>query len=617
MVVAGDDVAKTDCEVSSSNDDGNKSRTNNNEKIHVSYRVATPTDLFTCYDLEQASYVKGEAATKSELQHRQHHAAKFFHVAVLEKHDDGDEFQDEDDKAVIGYVCSTRYNLPKDYAATSDVVPTTHQPHTSTLILHSVVVQEEYRRQGVGTGLIKNYIQSIKSTNMSLERPISKIALMVKPHLLTFFLHCGFSVICPAKPTPQRQMYYLEYSLRPDCRNFELFTTSSSSDNNNSKEKDGRECYIVDSFAATAGSGNPAAVVKLSQDFDCKSQSKWMQMVAAEFNLSETAFIWPTNKTPPSNSSSSNISSTHLDCISNDNDASNNNNGSSQSNVMDEIHWNIRYYTPTSEIPLCGHATLASAAILYMTIPGILNTNTKVIFEALEDSLTMELATATGAESCQQQQPEQQPLRIVMEFPTKPAKELVTRDDQSALTKMLTCAFSCDLSKESVLYMGISDIGDVLIELTPPAFQQIGYEHLNIKALLEWDGYYRGVIICCQNPDTAQDAKNKASDENEEEQQQTGTVEQSKDASSSSVSAIVPDFFSRFFGPKAGINEDPVTGSAHCVLGPYFAQKLNKSKVIGKQKSAREGLVECEMTDHNTVRLTGTAVPTMNGTLWM
>lgn len=67
---------------------------------------------------------------------------------------------------------------------------------------------------------------------------------------------------------------------------------------------------------------------------------------------------------------------------------------------------------------------------------------------------------------------------------------------------------------------------------------------------------------------------------------------------------------------KAGINEDPVTGSAHCVLGPYFALKLGKDSVVGKQMSARGGFVECTVLD-GSVQLTGTAITAMSGVLWI
>ena len=67
---------------------------------------------------------------------------------------------------------------------------------------------------------------------------------------------------------------------------------------------------------------------------------------------------------------------------------------------------------------------------------------------------------------------------------------------------------------------------------------------------------------------------------------------------------------------KAGIDEDPVTGSAHCVLGPYFATKLGKDSVVGKQMSRRGGIVECLVVD-GSVQLTGTAITSMSGVLWI
>merc|ERR1712232_785803 len=90
------------------------------------------------------------------------------------------------------------------------------------------------------------------------------------------------------------------------------------------------------------------------------------------------------------------------------------------------------------------------------------------------------------------------------------------------------------------------------------------------------------------------------------------------------------DFFSRFFGPKVGIEEDPVTGSAHCLLAPYFSEKLDKKTVIGQQMSSRGGTVECTMkkttTNNNeeenanieiksSVVISGVAITTMRGTL--
>jgi predicted PhzF superfamily epimerase YddE/YHI9 len=106
---------------------------------------------------------------------------------------------------------------------------------------------------------------------------------------------------------------------------------------------------------------------------------------------------------------------------------------------------------------------------------------------------------------------------------------------------------------------------------------------VDTSALCDWDGYTRGVIVSCV-PGT---------NENEE-----------------------VDFLSRFFGPKAGILEDPVTGSAHCVLAPYYCAKLGKDKVLGRQMSARGGVVDCQLTE-DTVTITGTAVTAVSGTLWL
>jgi predicted PhzF superfamily epimerase YddE/YHI9/GNAT superfamily N-acetyltransferase len=454
-----------------------------------------------------------------------------------------EEDEEDDENVMVGFVCSTRC-APME----NDTKSTSHKHNGPLLTIHSIVVKEEYRRQGLGRAMLQDYIETLRSANTTAENPISKVILFAKQHLLTFFIQCGFSVIRPSvKVNGKEQRYYLELSLQST-----LFGTNSL------LPRSGNECYIVDSFASTPGTGNPAAVVLLPPETNSDKLAGWMQMVAAEFNLSETAFCWARNQTELESK---------------------------------ELHWNIRYFSPKVEVPLCGHATLASAAVLYQTIPQ--NQSFRIVFHAREDVLTMELAredvlTMELAESESSNDLTPLPLttKISMQFPAKPPRELETREEKSAVRKMLECAFSCDLEP---LYVGISDIGDLLIELTPTDFQEIGYEQLNLKALLEWDGYYRGVIVCCQCPENG---------------------ESKVDDSSS------PDCLSRFFGPKAGINEDPVTGSAHCVLAPYFSLKLNKEKIIGKQMSERGGIVQCWVTQE-TVRLTGTAVTTMSGTLWL
>jgi predicted PhzF superfamily epimerase YddE/YHI9 len=113
------------------------------------------------------------------------------------------------------------------------------------------------------------------------------------------------------------------------------------------------------------------------------------------------------------------------------------------------------------------------------------------------------------------------------------------------------------------------------VELQPEAFGNISPIFDTMTAM---PNYSRGIIVCC--------------------------VDETR------------DFLCRFFAPKAGIPEDPVTGSAFCVLAPYFASKLEKKKLIGFQQSQRGGLVECHV-EEDVVALTGATVVAVSGTLWI
>eukprot|EP00980_Cylindrotheca_fusiformis_P021493 scaffold8353_cov138-Cylindrotheca_fusiformis.AAC.24 len=412
----------------------------------VECRTATPTDILQCFQLEQSW---NQNASKNDLQYRQHHAAPFFRCAVLE--------EDDEEDIVVGFVSSTRIDRFQD-----DNISSTHRPTGTVLMIHSLVVGEEHRRQGLGKFLLNDYLQSLRES--SFKHPVTEVALFAKKELLTFFLHCGFSVIRPrSKIEGEEQEYLLQLSLE-----------------SNTQGLGGKKCYTVDSFAVKSGTGNPAAVVLLPDDSNSDELSSWMQTVAAEFNLSETAFCWSDSSTQDSE---------------------------------DEVHWNIRFYTPKVQVPLCGHATLAAASVLYQSLR--LKAQCRIVFHALEDELTMELATPKEAIPMVQR-------KISMEFPSKPPRELSRLEDRATVSKMLEAAFSCDLELK---YIGISEIGDILVELAPESFQRIGYEQLNYKALLEWDGYSRGVIVCCIS---------------EFESNCEG-----KDG----VSPL-PDFYSRFFGPK-------------------------------------------------------------------
>jgi predicted PhzF superfamily epimerase YddE/YHI9 len=236
---------------------------------------------------------------------------------------------------------------------------------------------------------------------------------------------------------------------------------------------------------------------------------------------------------------------------------------------------------------LCGHATLAAAAVLFQTLA--IKGNDTVVFEAKHHVLNvMPLQGSSSSPNAQ---------TVKMNFPKKSLTTL-GENGKSAVLSMLVAAFPhLNELEENILYCGIDeDGGDVLVEMTRDYFLKLGYENISYSALMQWDGYSRGVVLCCQ-----------------EEPPQSMEEEDDDDDDDESVDEVV-DFLSRFFGPKAGINEDPVTGSAHCTLAPYFAAKLNKNTLVGKQLSERGGIVIC-IVEEERVSIIGTAITTVRGSL--
>jgi len=718
----------------------------------IKFRRVRPTDIPECYRLEKSSYPSDEAASKSALQYRQHHAERFFRCAVLTsgpppkaaaaakpppsqsapsegdnhdatggassggsvgsaadlallsgseeptaaQQDDGgkrggeaaaaadtatnnspNDDADEDhnsDARVVGFICATRC---KEFAADA---MSTHLPGGPLLAVHSVVVAPEFRRMGVATAMMRNYVSAVEKMNDGVvHRPVDKMVLLAKKQHLTFYVHCGFQV---TRPSPILHGQELWYELE---RRLPVPPASQK----NKKER-GVPCYVVDAFAEpeSPGTGNPAAVVLLDIDGDgdgdgsddCNKKKdataqqaaslarrasddgstasksaaavtspsssgtaaaspddegggsdedvrrRWMQLVAAEFNLSETAFLTRRRRRRKQGTGGGTGQDTAAAA-----DANEDGDGASTVSVADdnieeddsgeddEVHFNIRYFTPTTEVPLCGHATLASAAALFRSLREK-EAAKKLVFHAQCDVLRAFLAPPGVA---QMRRKQQQRLKVTMEFPVKAATELHDDDELNDVKKMVESALSID-SENDILYVGHSDeIGDVIIELTVESFLGIGHESVNHDAFRKWDGYSRGIIICCCCSDGDPDVKamlecaSAASTGG-------GSTAEDDNVSVDSAPGTRIDFMSRFFAPKAGIDEDPVTGSAHCVLAPYFCEKLGKHAVVGKQMSLRGGVVECEMVKKSDddekasiVRMTGTAVTAVSGTLWL
>jgi PhzF family phenazine biosynthesis protein len=256
--------------------------------------------------------------------------------------------------------------------------------------------------------------------------------------------------------------------------------------------------YHVDAFTSKAFAGNPAAVCILP----APAPEAWMRNVAREMNLSETSFLVPR-----------------------------------------QDGYNLRWFTPAVEVELCGHATVASAHILWET--GALKPDEQARFHTLSGLLT---ADRRGD-------------WIELDFPAKPEEPAAPWDE---LVRGLGI---------TPRYVGKSQF-DFLVE----ADSEQAVRGLEPDFTLLKRTKARGVIVTARS-------------ENAEF-----------------------DFVSRFFAPGAGVDEDPVTGSAHCVLGPYWAKHLGKTEFVAYQASARGGVVKVRLVG-DRVKLGGQAVTVLRGEL--
>jgi predicted PhzF superfamily epimerase YddE/YHI9 len=256
--------------------------------------------------------------------------------------------------------------------------------------------------------------------------------------------------------------------------------------------------FTVDAFADRAFSGNPAAVCLLPSP----AGAEWMQLVAREMALSETAFIVP----------------------------------------REDGDFDLRWFTPKVEVDLCGHATLASAHVLWET--GRLEATRAARFRTRSGVLT-----ATREADL-----------VLLDLPAHPAQECLVPDGVEAALGSRPA------------WIGRSRF-DLLVELpTEAAVRAIAPD---LAALAKVEG--RGFIVTAR-----------------------GSGEY--------------DFVSRFFAPRVGVAEDPVTGSAHCVLGPYWGARLGTSKLTGYQASARGGVVRVRVNG-DRVTLGGRGVTVARGEL--
>lgn len=256
-------------------------------------------------------------------------------------------------------------------------------------------------------------------------------------------------------------------------------------------------CFHVDAFAAAPFRGNPAAVCLLARP----RPATWMRAVAAEMNLSETAFVSPRAG-----------------------------------------GFGLRWFTPRVEVDLCGHATLASAHVLWQE--GLAPAAARLRFHTRSGVLT---AARRGG-------------GIELDFPARIARPA---PPPAGLRRALGAPARAVLRNQDDWLVELRDRRAV-VELAP-----------DLAALRALPA--RGVIVTAR-----------ARGEH--------------------------DFVSRFFAPAVGVDEDPVTGSAHCALGPYWAAKLGRTTLRGLQASARGGVVEVEVAGDRAL-LRGAAVTVLRGEL--
>lgn len=258
------------------------------------------------------------------------------------------------------------------------------------------------------------------------------------------------------------------------------------------------DLWLIDAFTDAAFAGNPAGVCFLKEPMP----AEWMQSVAMEMNQAETAFL-----------------------------------------SAGEDGFDLRWFTPTAEVDLCGHATLASAHYLWAK-------------RKVKPTGTVRFHTRSGVLTAKKKAK-----WILLDFPSTPPAPCEA-------PPYLLDAFKASGSP------AFKSPFDYMVVLEKPAKLRDMKPDFRLLNAIE----ARGVII----------------------------------TSPSDEPGI--DFLSRFFAPAVGVSEDPVTGSAHCALAPYWAERLGKKSLVGRQASSRGGVVQVEVIG-DRVRLGGQAVTVVKGTI--
>ena len=431
----------------------------------LSFTPCTQEDRASILSLELASFPEDEAADDTSLQLRLAEAGDFFYK--LNRVCDGE---------LLGFIngtCIQGPNLEHDSM-------TSHVKMGPILVIHSVTVRESERRKYYALYMLHRYISFMKQ-----REELKEIRLLTKPLNMNLYLMAGFNIV-GISPIVHGADAWFE---------MKLFTRTAYQ-------------LMVDAFAPTAFSGNPAAVV--FEWGECREKG-WMLKVASENNQSETAFVRPLQK-------------------------------------EGEVYA-ITWFTPTKEVELCGHATLAAAAALYHTKR--VHKGQNIAFETPKSGTLYAHQHENG--------------QITLNFPETRVTDISTTIPD--IEKSVICqAFGI---QESHIYFVGRSIYDLVVEIKPEVFlaklSQTEFDFDSVQKLGE-----RGVLLTTKvNEQLVQVLKGK------------GLLQSF-------------DIASRCFFPRIGIQEDAVTGSAHCALTSYWGDKLGKNSMIAYQASSRGGVLYLE-----------------------
>jgi len=278
---------------------------------------------------------------------------------------------------------------------------------------------------------------------------------------------------------------------------------------------------IVDAFSAKPFGGNPAAVCIIPNGVSLSD--KEMQQIAAEMNLSETAFLSCEHGTT----------------------------------LQTGREFDLRWFTPTCEVPLCGHATMATSAVLFKQY---LNSNKELLFHTLSGELSAKIDGELIG------------INLPLAVDVSPTSRETIEDLLSLIVGDLPIQDLQYSASTKKLLVRLSDVVNV---------KQLKSLNPDTTALLaSHSGKIRGVIV---------------------------TVKGEKDY----------DFVSRYFAPWNGIPEDPVTGSAHTVLAAYWSRELKKNKMFAHQCSKRGGELKIEICTNDRVSLSGHVCIVMYGKIYL